>query len=115
MSYSFQTNVTSLVAQQNLETNATFQSQTITQLTSGYRINSSGDDAACGLFPSPTSSALRSPNLPRAYREREIEGVNVLQTIDGGLNNISQDFGPIANARDAVGVLRRSPAIAAAH
>ena len=46
MSYSFQTNVTSLVAQQNLRVNSDFQSRTITRLTSGYRINSSGDDAA---------------------------------------------------------------------
>ena len=43
---SIQTNVNSLVAQQNLNVNNQFQSQTIEQLTSGYRINSSGDDAA---------------------------------------------------------------------
>jgi flagellin len=43
---SIQTNVDSLVAQQNLNTTNQFMSQTIQQLTSGYRINSSGDDAA---------------------------------------------------------------------
>ena len=43
---SIQTNVNSLVAQQNLSVNSNFQSKTIQQLTSGYRINSSGDDAA---------------------------------------------------------------------
>ena len=42
---SIQTNVNSLVAQQNLNVNNTFQSKTITQLTSGYRINESGDSA----------------------------------------------------------------------
>ena len=41
---SIQTNVNSLVAQENLNINNEFQSQTIQQLTSGYRINSSGDD-----------------------------------------------------------------------
>ncbi len=46
MGISIQTNVTSLIAQQNLRTNTNFQNQTIQQLTSGYRINSSGDDAA---------------------------------------------------------------------
>ena len=46
MSISIQTNVASLIAQQNLSVNSTFQSKTIEQLTSGYRINSSGDDAA---------------------------------------------------------------------
>ena len=43
---SFQTNIDSLIAQQNLNINSQFQSKTIQQLTSGYRINSSGDDAA---------------------------------------------------------------------
>lgn len=43
---SIQTNVNSLVAQQNLNVNNAFQSQTIQQLTSGYRINSASDDAA---------------------------------------------------------------------
>ena len=46
MSLSIQTNVTSLIAQQNLAVNSAFQNNTIEQLTSGYRINSSGDDAA---------------------------------------------------------------------
>ena len=43
---SIQTNVNSLIAQENLNVNNQFQSRTIQQLTSGYRINSSGDDAA---------------------------------------------------------------------
>ncbi|HEV2444874.1 MAG TPA: flagellin, partial [Candidatus Sulfopaludibacter sp.] len=43
---SIQTNVNSLVAQQNLSVNSQFQSKTIQRLTSGYRINSSADDAA---------------------------------------------------------------------
>ena len=37
---SIQTNVNSLVAQENLNINNEFQSKTIQQLTSGYRINS---------------------------------------------------------------------------
>jgi flagellin len=43
---SLQTNIDSLVAQQNLNVDSQFQSNTIQQLTSGYRINSSADDAA---------------------------------------------------------------------
>ena len=39
MSFSIQTNVNSLVAQENLRVNSNFQSQTIQRLTSGYRIN----------------------------------------------------------------------------
>lgn len=85
MSYSFQTNVTSLVAEQNLRVNADFQSQTITQLTSGYRINNSGDDPA-GLA---VANKLRSSvaELTQGVGNAN-DGIAILQTIDGGLNNI---------------------------
>jgi len=43
---SLQTNLNSLIAQQNLGVNNLSQSRTIQQLSSGYRINSSADDAA---------------------------------------------------------------------
>jgi len=86
MSYSFQTNVTSLVAQQNLRVNSDFQSRTITRLTSGYRINSSGDDAA-GLA---VANQLRSSvtELQQGVRNAN-DGTSILQIVDGGLNNIS--------------------------
>src|SRR5579871_4904214 len=86
MSLSFQTNVTSLVAENNLEVNSQFQANTINQLTSGYRINSSGDDAA-GLA---VANGLRSSvsELTQGVRNAN-DGVSILQTIDGGLNNIS--------------------------
>jgi len=86
MSYSFQTNVTSLVAQQNLRVNSAFQSQTITRLTSGYRINSSADDAA-GLA---VANKFRSDvtELQQGVRNAN-DGVSILQIVDGGLNNIS--------------------------
>jgi flagellin len=86
MSLSFQTNVTSLTAQTNLQVNAEFQAKTITRLTSGYRINSSGDDAA-GLA---VANGLRADvtELQQGIRNAN-DGVAILQTIDGGLNNIS--------------------------
>jgi flagellin len=86
MSLSFQTNVTSLVAETNLQVNSEFQAKTISQLTSGYRINSSGDDAA-GLA---VANGLRSSisELTQGVRNAN-DGVSILQTIDGGLNNIS--------------------------
>jgi flagellin len=84
---SIQTNIDSLLAQQNLNVNNRFQSNTIQQLTSGYRINSSADDAA-GL------------SVANSYRNQIAElnqgvlnanqGVSQLQIIDGGLSNISQ-------------------------
>jgi flagellin len=86
MSLSFQTNVTALTAENNLQVNADFQSQTITRLTSGFRINSSGDDAA-GLA---VANGLRGTvsELTQGVRNAN-DGTSILQTIDGGLNNIS--------------------------
>jgi flagellin len=83
---SIQTNVDSLIAQQNLNINNQFQSNTIQQLTSGYRINSAGDDAA-GLA------------VANQYRDQIAElnqgvlnandGSSQLQIMDGGLDNVS--------------------------
>ncbi|HSU59477.1 MAG TPA: flagellin, partial [Bryobacteraceae bacterium] len=83
---SFQTNVDSMNAQNNLSVNNQLQSNTIQQLTSGFRINKSGDDAA-GLA------------IANGYRDNVAEltqgvsnandGISQLQIIDGGLSNIS--------------------------
>jgi flagellin len=74
------------MAQENLRTNSAFQSRTITRLTSGFRINSSGDDAA-GLA---VANLLRSntAELQQGVRNAN-DGISILQIVDGGLNNIS--------------------------
>lgn len=84
---SIQTNTTSLIAQQNLNVNTQNESNTITQLTSGYRINSSGDDAA-GLAISNQYQADIG-QLTQGVQNAN-NGVSTLQIIDGGLSNISQ-------------------------
>ena len=83
---SIQTNYASMVAQDNYNTNADFQTKTIERITSGYKINSSADDSA----------GLVTANLDRSQIAELTQGVNNaqsavsnLQTIDGGLNNIS--------------------------
>src|SRR5580704_11054217 len=83
---SVQTNVTSLFAQQALANNSNFESKTIQQLTSGYRINSSGDDAA-GLA---VANQFRA-NIAELQQGvlNASNGTSTLQIIDGGLNNIS--------------------------
>ncbi|HXB75503.1 MAG TPA: flagellin [Candidatus Acidoferrales bacterium] len=87
MAFSIQTNVNSLIAQENLRVNSNFQSMTIQRLTSGYRINSSGDDAA-GLA---VANKFRSDiaELTQGVRNSN-DGVSQLQIIDGGMNNISK-------------------------
>jgi flagellin len=87
MSFSIQTNVNSLVAQENLRVNSNFQGQTIQRLTSGYRINQSGDDAA-GLA---VANKFRSDvaELSQGVRNAN-DGISQLQIIDGGMNNVSK-------------------------
>lgn len=84
---SLQTNVNSLTAQQNMNVNSQFMSQTIRQLTSGYRINSSGDDAA-GLA---VANQIRD-NISQVTQgvANGNDAVAQLQIMDGGISNISQ-------------------------
>jgi flagellin len=75
-----------MVGTDNLQTTNNFQTSTVEALTSGYRINNSGDDPA-GLA------------VANQYRDNISEltqgvinannGVSTLQIMDGGLNNIS--------------------------
>ena len=86
MSLSIQTNVASLIAQNNIRVNSAFQSTTIQRLSSGYRINNSGDDAA-GLAVANTykgSIAVLTQGVQNAQ-----QGLNTLQIVDGGVSNIS--------------------------
>jgi flagellin len=87
MAFSIQTNVASLTAQENLRVNSEFQSKTIQRLTSGFRINASGDDAA-GLA---VANKFRSDitELTQGVRNAN-DGISQMQIIDGGLNNVSK-------------------------
>ena len=84
--FSIITNVASLIAQEKLGVTNDLQLRTIVRLTSGYRINSSADDAA-GLA---IANRFRSDvSVLRQGVRNAADGLSTLQTIDGGLNNIS--------------------------
>ncbi|MGD1092158.1 MAG: flagellin [Bryobacteraceae bacterium] len=87
MSFSINTNITSLQAQNYLQMTSTFQAQTINEVTSGLRIVNSGNDAA-GL------AVANSDRSNEAVLTQGIQNANnglaTLQTADGGLDNISQ-------------------------
>src|SRR5438309_9611154 len=87
MSLSIQTNVASLIAQNNIRVNSNFQSTTVQRLSSGYRINSAADDAA-GLA---VANKFRgdTAELTQGVKNSN-DGVSALQIVDGGINNISQ-------------------------
>ena len=84
--FSIVTNVNSLLAQQNLSRTNDAQGRAIERLTTGLRINSSADDAA-GLA---VANRFRSDIavLQQGVRNAA-DGISTLQTIDGGINNIS--------------------------
>src|SRR5580700_263403 len=86
MSFSINTNITSLQAQNYLNKSAAFQAQTINEVTSGLRIVNSGDDAA-GLAVAnglQSQQAVLTQGIQNANN-----GLATLQTIDGGINNIT--------------------------
>jgi len=87
MAFSVNNNIASLQAQEYLRVNQDFQQKTISRVTSGLRIVASGDDAA-GLA---IANSFRSDRavLTQGIRNAN-DGLSTLQTIDGGLNNISQ-------------------------
>jgi flagellin len=87
MAFSIQTNVNALIAQENLRVGGDFQSRTIQRLTSGYRINQSGDDAAGLAIANKFRSDIAE--LMQGVRNAN-DGVAQLQIIDGGMNNISK-------------------------
>ncbi len=84
---SIQTNIAALYGQENYTANANFEQQTIQQLTSGYRINSSADDAA-GLAIA-NQLHTQETELTQGVSNAN-DGVSQLQIIDGGLTNITQ-------------------------
>src|SRR5580658_8143354 len=86
MSLSIQTNVASLEAQNFVNVNTSFQNNTIEQLSSGYRINQSGDDAA-GL-----ATANQYAGTIATLSQGVINAGNssaTLQIADGGISNIT--------------------------
>jgi flagellin len=87
MAYTINTNIASLQAQNYLRTTTDFQNKTINRVTSGLRIVNSGDDAA-GLA---IANGLRSDQAVLTQGVRNAtDGLSTLQTIDAGMNNISQ-------------------------
>jgi flagellin len=83
---SIQTNYASMVGANNLNVNNNFQTSTIEALTSGYRINSSGDDPAGLAVANQYSSDVAQ--LTQGIINAN-SGVSTLQIVDGGMSNIS--------------------------
>lgn len=83
---SIRTDVASLTAQMNLNNTQNSLNNTIDQLSSGYRINSPGDDAA-GLAIS-NSLTTQVADYNQASQNAN-DGLSVIQTAEAGLSDVS--------------------------
>ena len=87
MSFRVNTNVASLQSREYLRQTTESQGKTISRVTSGLRIIASGDDAA-GLA---IANGFRSDQAVLSQGVRNAnDGLSTLQTLDGGINNISK-------------------------
>ena len=79
------TNVSSLTAQRHMRNTRQLLDRSLERLSSGYRINKAGDDAA-GLAISEKLRA-KTRGLVQAQRNAS-DGISLIQTAEGGLNEI---------------------------
>jgi flagellin len=86
---SINTNVNSLVAQQNLDTSQAALSQAITRLSSGKRINSAADDAAGLAISNSMQTQINGLNQGVSNAN---DGVSMVQTASSGLSEITSSL-----------------------
>jgi flagellin len=82
-------NINSLVAQQNLNSTQSALSSAITRLSSGKRINSAADDAAGQAIASRMTSQINGLNQGVSNAN---DGVSMTQTASSGLNQITDNL-----------------------
>jgi len=83
MAMSFQTNISSLMAQRNLMNTMTDLNRSLARLSSGFRINSAQDDAAGLAISVNLSAQIRSYN--QVVRNAN-DALNITQTAESSLN-----------------------------
>lgn len=83
------TNITALIAQANLKKNTFSVQQSMTELSSGLRINSAADDAA-GLTIAKNLQGQIQGNQQALQNSQD--GTSILQITEGALNTIGNDM-----------------------
>lgn len=83
------TNITSLIAQQNLNASKSDLTTAMERLSSGLRINSSADDAAGQAIANRMSAQITG--LSQAQRNAN-DGISVAQTTEGALNQVNDNL-----------------------
>jgi len=83
------TNITSMIAQQNLRSSKSDLTTAMERLSSGLRINSAKDDAAGQAIANRMSSQITG--LSQAQRNAN-DGISVAQTTEGALNQVNDNL-----------------------
>jgi flagellin len=86
MSLFIQTNVSSMVAQNNFASTELKLNKTMSELSSGYKINSAADDAAGLGIAKRLDAQVQSYS---AAQSNATQGISMAQTADGGAEQIS--------------------------
>src|SRR5882762_10640504 len=94
MSLVLNTNLNSLVAQNNLTTNGGKLATSLQQLSSGMRINTAADDAAGFAITQSMTSQINGIN--QAGRNAN-DGVSLAQTASGALQEVTNDLQTMRN------------------
>jgi len=89
MPLNINTNVSSLNAQRYLNSNSTQLSKSMEKLSSGYRINRAGDDAAGLALSEKLRSQIRGS---QKAQDNVQDGINVLNIADGALQSITDNL-----------------------
>lgn len=103
------TNISSLTAQRNLRETRDLLDRSLERLSSGYRINRAGDDAAGLAISEKLRAKIRG--LIQARRNAS-DGISLVQVAEGGLNEISnilirlRELG-VQSASDTIGAEER--------
>ncbi len=89
MPLTINTNVISLTAQRYLGTNSASLQKTMEKLSSGYRINHAGDDAAGLQLSENLRAQIRGSQKALANTQ---DGINVLNLADGALQTVTDNL-----------------------
>lgn len=89
MSFVINTNVMSLVAQQNLNQSQNMLNQAIERLSSGKKINSAKDDAAGLAIANRMTAQIRGLSQARSNAS---DGISLAQTTEGALDQINSNL-----------------------
>src|ERR1700685_2937363 len=86
MGFRVSTNIASVNAQRNLTNSQTAMQDSMAKLASGSRINKAADDAAGLAISENLKASIRST---RQANRNANDGISMVQTAEGGLNEIS--------------------------